>query len=85
MSHQQGLEAARVSRRARAEKIARPTTSTRPALGAGGDAASHDGQEGEAAEGDEEQERPVDVGEEAALTSMPMAVPPWKAAHMRPT
>ena len=34
-------------------------------MGAGGNAPSHDGQEGEAAEGDEEEERPVGVGEEA--------------------
>ncbi len=45
--------------------MARPTTSTRP-VWARRARGVHDGQDGEAAEGDEQQDRPVDVGEEAS-------------------
>ena len=64
MSHQCGFAATRVSSRAREEKIAHDVDA--PGAGARRDATTHDRHAGEAGQGDEEEQSPVDVGEDAA-------------------
>ena len=64
MSHQRGFAATRVSSRASEDREADDVDAS--GAGARGDSAPHDGQEREAGEGDEEENRPVDVSEEAS-------------------
>ena len=84
MSHQRGLEATRVSRRASEEKIARPTTSMRPAWACAGTRRPMMGRTARPPRGMSSRIAQL-MSARRPPESMPMAVPPWKAAHMRPT
>ena len=84
MSHQWGFAAARVSRSAREEKIARPTTSTRPACARAGTRRPMMGRHARPARGMRRRSAQL-MSARMPPESIPIAVPPWKAAHMRPT
>ena len=83
-SHQRGLAAARVSRSAQEEKIASPVTSTRPARERAGTRLPMTGTQARPARGMRRRIAQL-TSASRPPTSMPRAVPPWKAAHMSPT